>query len=39
MEIPAGSWTKWLVVGFWVVAVPHPLSTKLTGGENLDVGR
>ena len=34
-EIPAGSWTKWLVVGFWVVvvAVLYPLSTKLTGVE------
>jgi putative drug exporter of the RND superfamily len=34
-EIPAGSWTKWLVVGFWVVvvAVLYPLSAKLTGAE------
>jgi RND superfamily putative drug exporter len=34
-EIPAGSWTKWLVVGFWVVvvAVLYPLSTKLTAAE------
>ena len=34
-EIPAGSWTKWLVVGFWVVVVGllYPLSAKLTGAE------
>src|SRR5262252_2537678 len=34
-EIPAGSWTKWLVVGFWVVvvAVIYPLSTKLMAAE------
>jgi len=34
-EIPAGSWTKWLVVGFWVVVVVvlYPLSTKLMGAE------
>jgi RND superfamily putative drug exporter len=34
-EIPAGSWTKWLVVGFWVVvvAVAYPLSGKLMGAE------
>jgi RND superfamily putative drug exporter len=32
-EIPAGSWTKWLVVGFWVVVVvaAYPLSGKLNG--------
>src|SRR5947207_1681186 len=32
-EIPAGSWTKWLVVGLWlvVVAVAFPLSGKLMG--------
>jgi RND superfamily putative drug exporter len=37
-EIPAGSWTKWLVVGFWVavVVVAFPLSTKLTGAEKND---
>ena len=37
-EIPAGSWTKWLVVGFWVVVVVvvFPLSTKLTGAEKND---
>ena len=34
-EIPAGSWTKWLVVGVWVVvvAVLYPLSTKLMAAE------
>jgi RND superfamily putative drug exporter len=34
-EIPAGSWTKWLVVGFWVavIAVAYPLAGKLTGAE------
>src|SRR5262252_8302131 len=34
-EIPAGSWTKWLVVGVWVVvfAVLFPLSNKLMGAE------
>jgi putative drug exporter of the RND superfamily len=37
-EIPAGSWTKWLVVGFWlvVVAVAFPLAGKLTGAEKND---
>jgi putative drug exporter of the RND superfamily len=37
-EIPAGSWTKWLVIGFWVVvvAVLYPLSGKLTGAEKND---
>ena len=27
-EIPAGSWTKWVVVGFWVVVlvIMAPLS-------------
>jgi putative drug exporter of the RND superfamily len=37
-EIPAGSWTKWLVVGFWVVvlAVAFPLSRKLNGAEKND---
>src|SRR6266487_4599657 len=36
--IPAGSWTKWLVVGFWVVvvAVAYPLAGKLTGAEKND---
>ena len=34
-EIPTGSWTKWLVVGFWVavLAVAYPLSGKLKGAE------
>jgi len=33
--IPAGSWTKWLVVGFWlvVVVVAYPLQSKLSGVE------
>ena len=37
-EIPAGSWTKWLMVGFWVVvlAVAFPLSRKLNGAEKND---
>jgi RND superfamily putative drug exporter len=37
-EIPAGSWTKWVVVGFWVVVlvIMLPLSTKLTGAEKND---
>jgi RND superfamily putative drug exporter len=37
-EIPAGSWTKWLVVGLWlvVVAVAFPLSGKLMGAEKND---
>src|SRR6266542_4052722 len=37
-EIPAGSRTKWLVVGFWVVVVvvAFPLSSKLTGAEKND---
>jgi len=31
--IPAGSWTKWAVVGFWVVVlvVVYPPSAKLMG--------
>ena len=31
-EIPAGSWTKWVVMGFWVVVlvVAAPLAGKLT---------
>jgi RND superfamily putative drug exporter len=34
-EIPAGSWTKWVVAGFWVaaLAIAFPLSTKLTAAE------
>jgi RND superfamily putative drug exporter len=37
-EIPAGSWTKWLVVGFWVVVlvIAFPLAGKLTGAEKND---
>ena len=37
-EIPAGSWTKWVVVGFWLVVlvVALPLSSKLTGAEKND---
>ncbi len=37
-EIPAGSWTKWVVVGFWVavLVVMFPLSTKLMGAEKND---
>src|SRR5262249_37767285 len=37
-EIPAGSWTKWVVVGFWVVVlvVAFPLAGKLTGAEKND---
>jgi putative drug exporter of the RND superfamily len=37
-EIPAGSWTKWVVVGFWVVVlvVAFPLSSKLTNAEKND---
>src|SRR5215472_12432758 len=37
-EIPAGSWTKWVVVGFWlgVLVITFPLSSKLTGAEKND---
>jgi putative drug exporter of the RND superfamily len=37
--IPAGSWTKWVVVGFWVVVlvVMYPLSTRLMGAEKNDL--
>ncbi len=37
-EIPAGSWTKWVVVGFWVavLVITFPLSTKLMGAEKND---
>src|SRR5215469_9055366 len=37
-EIPAGSWTKWLVVGFWVVVlvIAFPLAGKLSGAEKND---
>jgi RND superfamily putative drug exporter len=40
-EIPAGSWTKWLVVGFWVavLAVALPLSLKLKGAEKNDTSQ
>src|SRR5499425_688638 len=37
-EIPAGSWSRWVVVGFWLVVlvVMFPLSGKLTGAEKND---
>jgi putative drug exporter of the RND superfamily len=37
-EIPAGSWTKWIVVGLWlvVVVVAYPLQSKLNGVEKND---
>jgi RND superfamily putative drug exporter len=37
-EIPAGSWTKWVVVGFWLVALvlAFPLAGKLMGAEKND---
>jgi putative drug exporter of the RND superfamily len=37
-EIPAGSWTKWIVVGFWVVVLvlAFPLTKKLNGAEKND---
>ena len=37
-EIPAGSWTKWIVVGFWVVVLvlAFPLSKKLNAVEKND---
>jgi RND superfamily putative drug exporter len=37
-EIPAGSWTKWVVVAFWLVVlvIALPLSSKLTGAEKND---
>src|SRR5215469_1487422 len=37
-EIPAGSWTKWVVVSFWLVAliITFPLFTKLMGAEKND---
>jgi RND superfamily putative drug exporter len=37
-EIPAGSWTKWVVVGFWVVVlvIAFPLSKKLNHAEKND---
>jgi putative drug exporter of the RND superfamily len=37
-EIPSGSWTKWVVVGFWIVVLvlAFPLSKKLQGAEKND---
>ncbi len=37
-EIPAGSWTKWLVVAFWgiVLIVAFPFASKLNGAERND---
>ena len=37
-EIPSGSWTKWIVVGLWVVlfAVAYPLAGKLGHVEKND---
>ena len=37
-EIPAGSWTKWIVVGIWLVVIVlvFPLSKKFTGAEKND---
>jgi putative drug exporter of the RND superfamily len=37
-EIPAGSWTKWIVVGFWAIllVILLPLSAKLQGAEKND---
>jgi len=37
-EIPSGSWTKWIVVGFWIVVLvlAFPLSKKLQGAEKND---
>jgi putative drug exporter of the RND superfamily len=37
-EIPAGSWTKWVVVGFWVAVllIAFPLAGKLKGAEKND---
>jgi RND superfamily putative drug exporter len=37
-EIPAGSRTKWVVVGFWLVVliITFPLFTKLMGAEKND---
>ena len=37
-EIPSGSWTKWIVVGFWVVVlvITFPLAGKLNGAEKND---
>jgi RND superfamily putative drug exporter len=40
-EIPAGSWTKWVVVGFWVVVlvITFPLAGKLMGAEKNDASQ
>ena len=40
-EIPAGRWTKWLVVGLWVIvmAVAVPLSLKLKHAEKNDTAQ
>jgi RND superfamily putative drug exporter len=37
-EIPAGSWTKWVVVGVWAVllVLAFPLAGKLMGAEKND---
>src|SRR6516164_7554223 len=37
-EFPAGSWTKWVVVGFWVtvLVITFPLAGKLSGAEKND---
>ena len=37
-EIPAGSWTKWVVVGVWAAAliILFPLQAKLGGAEKND---
>ena len=37
-EIPAGSWTKWVVVGLWAAAlvILFPLAGKLSGAEKND---
>jgi RND superfamily putative drug exporter len=37
-EIPAGSWTKWVVVGLWAAAlvILFPLAGKLTSAEKND---
>src|SRR4030095_854568 len=37
-SLPAGRWTKWLVLGFWVavVAVAGPLSAKLNSAQQND---
>jgi RND superfamily putative drug exporter len=37
-EIPAGSWTKWVVVGVWaaVVVIAFPLAGKLSGAQRND---